>query len=49
MLIQKFNLEKFQDTLELLTVLEELSKKKELEPYTEETWPMLSDISLLKP
>jgi len=49
MLIQKFNLEKFQDIPELPTVSVELSKKKESKPYTEETWLTLSDISLLKP
>jgi len=49
MLTQKFNLEKSQDIQVLETVSEESLKKKELEPYTEETWPMLLDISLLKP
>lgn len=45
----KSNLEKYLDTLVSVTASEESSKKKESVLYTEEIWPMLSDISLPKP
>ncbi len=45
----KSNQEKFPDTQVLVTASLEFSKKKDLVPYTEETWLMSSDISPLKP
>lgn len=46
---RKFKREKLKDILVSLIVSQESLEKKELELYTEEIWPMLSDISQHKP